>query len=106
MILNMEMGYGQKNPIVFGGGQRSSGVTEGQNLKTLLTQYLKLGNLDQLHTWYVDTLRLEGKPYCFWRRLKVIWGQRGSNPENFFNTISQVKKLGSNSYVCCRCGMI
>ncbi|KAJ8020031.1 hypothetical protein HOLleu_41866 [Holothuria leucospilota] len=31
----------RKNPIVFGGGQRSSGVTGGQNLKTLFTQYLK-----------------------------------------------------------------
>ncbi|KAJ8036776.1 hypothetical protein HOLleu_17412 [Holothuria leucospilota] len=32
----------RKNPIVFGGGQRSSGVTGGQNLKTLFTQYLKM----------------------------------------------------------------
>ncbi|KAJ8027464.1 hypothetical protein HOLleu_32613 [Holothuria leucospilota] len=36
------MCYGKrKDPIVFGGGQRSSGVTWGQNLKTLLTRYLK-----------------------------------------------------------------
>ncbi|KAJ8020541.1 hypothetical protein HOLleu_40157 [Holothuria leucospilota] len=32
----------RKNPIVFGGGQRSLGVTGGQNLKTLLTQYLEM----------------------------------------------------------------
>ncbi|KAJ8028041.1 hypothetical protein HOLleu_30167 [Holothuria leucospilota] len=32
----------RKNPIVFGGGQRSSGVTGGQTLKTLLTRYLKM----------------------------------------------------------------
>ncbi|KAJ8045215.1 hypothetical protein HOLleu_08173 [Holothuria leucospilota] len=32
----------RKNPIVFGGGQRSPGVTGGHNLKTLLTQYLKM----------------------------------------------------------------
>ncbi|KAJ8023327.1 hypothetical protein HOLleu_35734 [Holothuria leucospilota] len=32
----------RKNPIVFGGGQRSPGVTGGQNLKTLLTQYLEM----------------------------------------------------------------
>ncbi|KAJ8031832.1 hypothetical protein HOLleu_25160 [Holothuria leucospilota] len=32
----------RKNPIVFGGGQRSSGVTGGQNLKTLFTRYLKM----------------------------------------------------------------
>ncbi|KAJ8043649.1 hypothetical protein HOLleu_10839 [Holothuria leucospilota] len=32
----------RKNPIVFGGGQRSSGVTGGQTPKTLLTQYLKM----------------------------------------------------------------
>ncbi|KAJ8038057.1 hypothetical protein HOLleu_19031 [Holothuria leucospilota] len=36
------MRYGKrKNPIIFGGGQRSSGVTGGQTLKTLLTRYLK-----------------------------------------------------------------
>ncbi|KAJ8027855.1 hypothetical protein HOLleu_29930 [Holothuria leucospilota] len=32
----------RKNPIVFGRGQRSPGVTRGQTLKTLLTQYLKM----------------------------------------------------------------
>ncbi|KAJ8036507.1 hypothetical protein HOLleu_20506 [Holothuria leucospilota] len=32
----------RKNPIVFGGGQRSPGVTGGQTLKTLLTQYLEM----------------------------------------------------------------
>ncbi|KAJ8040332.1 hypothetical protein HOLleu_14592 [Holothuria leucospilota] len=32
----------RKNPIVFGGGQRSPGVTGGQTLKTLLTRYLKM----------------------------------------------------------------
>ncbi|KAJ8022587.1 hypothetical protein HOLleu_37533 [Holothuria leucospilota] len=32
----------RKNPIVFGGGQRSPGVTGGQTLKTLLTQYLAM----------------------------------------------------------------
>ncbi|KAJ8017546.1 hypothetical protein HOLleu_44964 [Holothuria leucospilota] len=32
----------KKNPIVFGGGQRSPGVTGGQTLKTLLTQYLEM----------------------------------------------------------------
>ncbi|KAJ8036867.1 hypothetical protein HOLleu_08577 [Holothuria leucospilota] len=37
------MCYGKrKNPIIFGGGQRSSGVTGGQTLKTMLTQYLKM----------------------------------------------------------------
>ncbi|KAJ8028950.1 hypothetical protein HOLleu_28212 [Holothuria leucospilota] len=37
------MCYGRrKNPIVFGGGQRSSGVTGGQNLKTLCARYLKM----------------------------------------------------------------
>ncbi|KAJ8044305.1 Activator of 90 kDa heat shock protein ATPase-like 1 [Holothuria leucospilota] len=36
------MRYGKrKNSVVFGGGQRSSGVTGGQTLKILLTQYLK-----------------------------------------------------------------
>ncbi|KAJ8025528.1 hypothetical protein HOLleu_33112 [Holothuria leucospilota] len=32
----------RKNPIVFGRGQRSPGVTGGQILKTLLTQYLEM----------------------------------------------------------------
>ncbi|KAJ8044326.1 hypothetical protein HOLleu_07051 [Holothuria leucospilota] len=32
----------RKNPIVFGGGQRSSGVTGGQIPKTLLTRYLEM----------------------------------------------------------------
>ncbi|KAJ8046615.1 hypothetical protein HOLleu_05355 [Holothuria leucospilota] len=37
------MRYGKrKNSVVFGGGQRSSGVTGGQTLKTLLTRYLKM----------------------------------------------------------------
>ncbi|KAJ8018431.1 hypothetical protein HOLleu_43585 [Holothuria leucospilota] len=37
------MRYGKrKNPIVFDGGQRSSRVTRGQMLETLLTQYLKM----------------------------------------------------------------
>ncbi|KAJ8028145.1 hypothetical protein HOLleu_30297 [Holothuria leucospilota] len=48
------MHYGtRKNPVVFGGGQRSSGVAGGQTLKTLLT-YLKIGSLDRFHMWYVD----------------------------------------------------
>ena len=29
-------------------------------------QYLKLGTLDKVHTWYVDALWLEEEPYCFW----------------------------------------
>ncbi|KAJ8026858.1 hypothetical protein HOLleu_31813 [Holothuria leucospilota] len=37
------MRYGKrKNRIIFGGGQRSSGVTRGQTMKTLLTQYLEM----------------------------------------------------------------
>ncbi|KAJ8032995.1 hypothetical protein HOLleu_23106 [Holothuria leucospilota] len=52
------MRYGKrKNPIIFGGGQRSSGVSGGQTLKTLLTRYLKkVGSLDEFHTYYVDAL--------------------------------------------------
>ncbi|KAJ8028346.1 hypothetical protein HOLleu_30552 [Holothuria leucospilota] len=39
----MQMPYSKrKNPIIFGGVQRSSGVTGGQTLKTLLTQYLDM----------------------------------------------------------------
>ncbi|KAJ8038309.1 hypothetical protein HOLleu_15694 [Holothuria leucospilota] len=51
------MRYGKrKNPFTFGGGQRSPGVTGGQTLKTLLTQYLEVGSLDEFHTYYVDAL--------------------------------------------------
>ncbi|KAJ8017857.1 hypothetical protein HOLleu_44478 [Holothuria leucospilota] len=82
----------RKNPIVFGGGQRSPGVTGGQTLKTLLTQYLEVGSLDEFHTLYVDALWYEEEPYHFWWRSKVIWGQQGSNPENFVNKISQEGK--------------
>ena len=63
-MLGMEMRYGhKKNPIVFGGGQRSWGVTGGLTLKTLLTPYLKLGNLDEVHTWHGDGLWSEEDPY-------------------------------------------
>ncbi|KAJ8034923.1 hypothetical protein HOLleu_21951 [Holothuria leucospilota] len=41
-------------PIVFGGGQRSCGVTRGQRPKTLFARYLKVGSLDKFHTWCVD----------------------------------------------------
>ena len=51
------MRYGKrKNPIGFGGGQRSFGVTGGETLKILLTRYLKVGSLDEFHTLYVDGL--------------------------------------------------
>ncbi|KAJ8025556.1 hypothetical protein HOLleu_33145 [Holothuria leucospilota] len=49
------MRYGKrKNPIIFGGGQRSSGVTGGQNLKTLLTCYLKKRITDSSQMWCMD----------------------------------------------------
>ena len=79
--------------VIFGGGQRSSGVTRGQTLKILLTRYLKLGSLDKFHTWYVDGLWWEEEPYCFWWGSKVIWGHRGSNSENLLNMISRGRKL-------------
>ncbi|KAJ8026610.1 hypothetical protein HOLleu_31496 [Holothuria leucospilota] len=35
--------YGEKmNPIIFGGSQKSSGVTGGQTLKSMLTRYLQM----------------------------------------------------------------
>ena len=37
----------------------------GQNLKTLLTRYLELGNLDKVHTCHGDALWSE-ETYCFW----------------------------------------
>ncbi|KAJ8043019.1 hypothetical protein HOLleu_09935 [Holothuria leucospilota] len=46
----------RKNLIVFGGGQRSFGLTRGQTLKTLFTRYLKVGSLDSFYTWCVDAL--------------------------------------------------
>ena len=71
------MRYGQKkSPIVFGGGQRSWGVTGGQTLKTLLTQYLELGNLDEVHTWHGDVLWSKEEPYCFGGG-QMSWGVTG-----------------------------
>ena len=91
----MEMHYGwKKNPIVFGGLRSSWGVTGGQTLKTLLTRYLELGNLDEGHTWHGDALWLEEEPYCFWWGSEVMGGHRGSNSENLVNTVLQVRKLG------------
>ena len=88
-ILSMYIRYGKrKNPIVFGGRQRSSGVTGGQNLKILLTQYLKVGGLDEPHTLYVDALWKEEEPYSFCWGSEVIWGHLGSNSENLVNTTS------------------
>ncbi|KAJ8019223.1 hypothetical protein HOLleu_42327 [Holothuria leucospilota] len=53
----MWMHYGVKvNAFIFGGGQRSSEVTGGQTLKTLLTLYLQVGSLDRFHTCFVDAL--------------------------------------------------
>ncbi|KAJ8042411.1 hypothetical protein HOLleu_13460 [Holothuria leucospilota] len=40
----------RKNPIIFGGVQRSSGVTGGQTLKTLLTQYLNMHCGENMNT--------------------------------------------------------
>ncbi|KAJ8024285.1 hypothetical protein HOLleu_36981 [Holothuria leucospilota] len=55
----------RKNPIVFGGGSK---VTWGQTLKTLLTQYLEVGSLDEFHTLYVDAMHY-GK-----RKNPIIFG--------------------------------
>ena len=52
-ILVMWVRFGEKKkPIIFGGGQRSSGVTKGQNLKTMFTQYFKVGSLVRFQTWF------------------------------------------------------
>ncbi|KAJ8020236.1 hypothetical protein HOLleu_39772 [Holothuria leucospilota] len=63
-----------KNPIVFGGGQRSPGDTWGQTLKTLLTQYLEVGSLDEFHTYCADAM-----PYSK-RKNPIVFGgvQRSS----------------------------
>ena len=73
------MRYGsKKKPIDFGGGQRSWGVTGGQTLKTLLTRYLELGNLDEVHTWRGGLLWSEEKKiYRFWWRSKLMGGHGG-----------------------------
>ncbi|KAJ8024944.1 hypothetical protein HOLleu_35008 [Holothuria leucospilota] len=41
----------RNNVIIFGGVQRSSVVTGGQTLKTLLTQHLNVGSLDRFYTY-------------------------------------------------------
>ena len=42
--------YGGENTFIFGGDQRSCGVTGGQTLKTFLTLYLNEGCLDRFCT--------------------------------------------------------
>ena len=69
-------------------------VTGGQNLKTLLTRYLELGNLDKVHTWHGYTLWSKEETLRFWWRPKVMGGHEGSNSENIVNMISQVRKIG------------
>lgn len=44
----------RKECIAFGEGQRSSGVIRGQNMKTLLAQYLQRESMETHHTWFVD----------------------------------------------------
>ena len=84
----MWMHYGvRKNPIAFGGGQRSFGVTRGQNLKILLTQYLKVGNFGKFHTKYVNASWCEEKLYCW---SKVSWGRQGSNSGNLVYKIMSI----------------
>ncbi|KAJ8041507.1 hypothetical protein HOLleu_12344 [Holothuria leucospilota] len=85
----------RKNPIVFGGGQRSPGVTGGQTLKTLLTQYLEVGSLDEFHTllsmWMCYGEKMA--PIVFGgsqRSSGVTRGQRAKFPKN-----SQDRHLGS-----------
>ncbi|KAJ8037087.1 Nucleolar protein 11 [Holothuria leucospilota] len=61
-VCNHSMHYGKrKNPIVRGGGQRSSGVTGRQTVKTLLTRYLK-----SLVKWTYETSDL-----CNQRHLQI-----------------------------------
>ncbi|KAJ8045479.1 Serine/threonine-protein phosphatase 4 regulatory subunit 3 [Holothuria leucospilota] len=105
------MRYGErKNPIIFGGGERSSGVTGGQTLKTPLTRYLKKGSSDGSQTWgqrspgvtggqtlktlltqYLEVGSLDEFHTLYVDALwsKVILGQRGPNTEKLVNTYLQ-----------------
>ncbi|KAJ8018270.1 hypothetical protein HOLleu_43824 [Holothuria leucospilota] len=85
-------------PIVFGGGQRSCGVTRGQRPKTLFARYLKVGSLDKFHTWYVDALWREDECCSFWWRSKVIWGHQQSNTENLL--LKQYLKIHHSEKLC------
>ena len=60
-----------KNPIIFGGCQRSFGVIGGQTLKTFCTQYFKKGSGDESHTWYVGCPYRVQEPLSFW------WNSKG-----------------------------
>ena len=70
------------------------GVTGGQTLKTLLTRYLELGNLDEVHTWRGGSLWSEEKKSIDFGGGQRSWGSWGSNSENIVNMISQVRKIG------------
>ena len=95
----------RKNPIVFGGGQRSFGVTRGQILKTLFTRYLKLGSLDRFHTYYVDALWCEEEPYCFSWGSDVTWDHRGQTLQTLLTQSLEVGSLDEfHTLVCMHYG--
>ena len=79
-ILCMQMHYGKrKNPISFGGGQSSSGVTRDQTLKILLAQHLEVGSLDEFHTQYVINFIETSMHFCILVVILFGWNSKTSS---------------------------
>ncbi|KAJ8038694.1 hypothetical protein HOLleu_16188 [Holothuria leucospilota] len=79
-ILCMYMCYGKrKNSIIFGGGQRSSGFSGGQTLKTLLTRYLKNKNCKFSNLVHRCPI-LRGRTLLFLMGVKGHLGSQGVRP--------------------------
>ena len=87
-----------KNPIVFGGGQRSFGVNGSKciNLVNTISQKWKLGQVSYLIYWCTT---LSMKSLLFLVEVKGHLGSTGSKCVNLVNTISQERKLGKISYM-------
>ncbi|KAJ8027940.1 hypothetical protein HOLleu_30039 [Holothuria leucospilota] len=84
-----------KNPIVFGGGQRSPGDTWGQTLKTLLTQYLEVGSLDEFHTYCAAWMpHIERKnPIVFGGGQRSLGATRGQTLKTLLTQYLEVGSL-------------
>ncbi|KAJ8040362.1 hypothetical protein HOLleu_14627 [Holothuria leucospilota] len=84
----------RKDPIVFGGGQRSSGVNRGQTLKTLLARYLERYENQFKLTTLLERMR------CGERKNPIVFGggQRSSGVtrgQNLKTLFTRYLKVGS-----------
>ena len=88
------------------GGSRGS---NSENLVNTISQFRKL----RLSSYVMCKCIMVRRTLSFLVEVKghlgspgVTRGHQGSKPENLVNTIFQVRKLGSSSYLVCRCVMV